>query len=187
LGKIEVVMPTMGEVMRLRKDTYVALVCGQTSWMGLETPMDLSEVTAYQHRPTLTNESTKERANRIAGQDQPYQSGSKKVKEFVKAVYKHLKNYAKDTIAYVKDTTDEKGINKCELDSARFTTKKTENMLANHFQLYNSHDKKNDKEAVETLLVSVSDMLREELKSRTVEGEDQAFASYFPEFMKNER
>ena len=61
----EVTKPKMGEVMQLSKDTYVAVVGGKpdASWTGLEKPMDLSEVTAYQHRPMLTNASTKARAN----------------------------------------------------------------------------------------------------------------------------
>jgi hypothetical protein len=62
-----------------------------------------------------------------------------------------------------------------------------EKMLTNRFQLYDSYDKKNDKEAVEYLLASVSDKLREELKSGTVEGEDRALASYFSEFIEIER
>jgi hypothetical protein len=79
--------------MQLSRDTFVAVVGGKpnANWTGLEMPMDLSEVTAYQHRPMLTNQSTKARANRIAGQDKPYERSSKKMEEFVEAVYKHLK------------------------------------------------------------------------------------------------
>jgi hypothetical protein len=170
----EVTKPKMGEVMQLNKDTYVAVVGGKpnASWTGLETPMDLSEVTAYQHRPTLTNESTKARANRIKGQDKPYESGSKKIKEFVEDVHKHLKDYGMDTIAYVQDPMDKSRMTNCVLDYARFTTKTTKKMLEDRFKLYDSYDKTYDKEAVEYLLASVSDKLRTELKSGTTEGEE---------------
>jgi hypothetical protein len=57
----------------------------------------------------LTNASTKARANRIAGQDKPYEGGSKKIKEFVEEVYKHLQDYGMDTIAFVQDPTDRLG------------------------------------------------------------------------------
>jgi hypothetical protein len=66
------------------------------------TKIDSSDYTTYQHRPMLTNASTKARA-RIAGQEKTYESGSKKLKKFVEKVYRHLKDYGMDTIAYVKD------------------------------------------------------------------------------------
>ena len=65
-----------------------------------------------------------------------------------------------DTIAYVKDPTDDSKMTNCVLDYARFTTKTTEKMLEDRFKLYDSYDKKNDKEAVEYLLASVSEKLR---------------------------
>jgi hypothetical protein len=64
-----------------------------------------------------------------------------------------------ETIAYVKDPTNENMMTNCVLDYARFTTKTMDKMLTNRFQLYDSHDKKNDKEAVEHLLASVSTKL----------------------------
>jgi hypothetical protein len=188
-NKFEVTKPRMGEVMQLSKDTYVAVVGGKPNmdWTGLELPMDLSEVTAYQHRPLLTNASTKARADRIKGLEPKYESGSKKIKEFVEEVFTHLKDYGMDTIAYVQDPTEEKRMTNCVLDYARFTTKTMEKMLAKRFHLYDSYDRKNDKEAVQYLLASVSDKLRTELKSGTVEGEERAFASYFAEFIEIER
>jgi hypothetical protein len=75
----------------------------------------------------------------------------------------------------------------CVIDYARFTTKTTKKMLENRFKLYDSYDKKNDKEAVEYLLASVSNKLRTELKSGTTEREDRAFASFFAEFIEIER
>jgi hypothetical protein len=62
-NKFEVTKPKMGDVMQLNKDTYIVVVGGKPngSWTGVEKPRDLAEVTAYQHRPTLTNESTKTR------------------------------------------------------------------------------------------------------------------------------
>jgi hypothetical protein len=108
----------MGVVMRLNKDFYVAVVGGKPndSWKGLEKPMDLAEMTSYQHRPTLTNESTKANVNRIKGQDNPYESDSKKIKEFVENVYKHLKDYGMDTIAYVPDPMDKNRMTNYVLD-----------------------------------------------------------------------
>jgi hypothetical protein len=127
----EVAKPRMVEVMRLNKDIYVAVVGAKSnaSWTGQEATMDLSEVTACQHRPMLTNESTKARANRIAAQEEPYKSGSKKTKEFVKEVSKHLKDDG--TPSFVPIPTDKSSMTNCVLDYARFATKTTEMILAN--------------------------------------------------------
>jgi hypothetical protein len=156
LNKFEVIKPKMGDVMRLKKDTYVAVVGGKPNaiWTGLEKPMDLAEVTAYQHRATLTKESTQARANRIKGQDKHYQSGSKKIKEFVENVYKHLKDCGMDTIAYVPYPIGKNRMTNCVLDYARFTTKTTKKMIENRFSFLDSYDKANDKESVEYFLAS---------------------------------
>jgi hypothetical protein len=162
--KFEIPKPRTGDEIRL---TVTKHTCGvvvgkpKASWMGLEAPMEPSEVIAYQHWPMPTNESTKAKANRMAGQEKHYEIGSmKKIKELVEEVYKHLKDYGMDTIAYLPDPTDENRMTNCVLGYARLTTKTTKKMmLANRFQLYDSYNRKNDKEAVEVLLASVSDKL----------------------------
>lgn len=113
---------------------------------------------------------------RTKGLEKKFEKGEK-LSDFQKKVWKHLRDYGLDTISYLPDPKDPSKVQTAVLYHARFTGDLDKAIVSckNFRQSFDTWDKKNDYEARQFLLNSLSDTIKEGFE--TFNDDEDSFAA----------
>ena len=152
--------PTMGGLIKVGKDDYMAWTGGQpdTEWLHLEDENPQPK-TVLQYRPSGGN-SIKGYISRTRGLKTKFDKNSE-LEEFVINIFDHLKQSGLDTISYLPDpaqtktdTSDNEMISVVE-HHGKFTLSYTKEEIKKYRERWDTYDKQNDTEATLFLINSL--------------------------------
>ena len=178
-------VPTIGGITLVTKDEWSAWTGGKPNctWTGLDDSVALLEHTSpNQLRPVYVSSAQKGYNFRRTGFKTPFKAANDLI-SFQNVVWDHLKDTGMDSIAYLKDPTDETKMTNVVKSHARYTVQSAKLLAEAQVPLYDKYDRTNDMAARTYLLASLST----ELSNKVTEKLDDAdsFPVVWLQFLKS--
>ena len=175
--------PKFGGIRKVDSKSYGVWVGGEpkADFSGLKDP-DPPTTSATQFRSTSISAQQKAQFYRTTGLDDKF-SRSKNLLVFQQKIWKHMKEFGLDTIAYMVDPADSTNVVTVVSDHGRFTYKegsdKARELQKNH---YDEYDRANSDDAVKFLLNSIDEDLQKQLYQGC--SDDDPFIVYWLRLIK---
>ena len=178
-------VPLIGGITLVTKDEWSAWTGGKPShtWTGLDSSIALLEHTSpNQLRPVYVSAAQKGYKFRRTGHKISFKPSDDSI-SFQNVIWEHLKDTGMDSIAYLRDPTDNAKMTNVIKAHARYTVQSAKLLAEAQVQLYDKYDRTNDMADRTYLLASLST----ELSNKVTEELDDSdsFPVVWLQFLKS--
>ena len=178
-------VPLIGGITLVTKDEWSAWTGGKPNhtWTGLDGSIALLEHTSpNQLRPVYVSAAQKGYNFRRAGHKISFKPSDDLI-SFQNVVWDHLKDTGMDSIAYLKDPTDDTKMTNVIKAHARYTVQSAKLLAETQVQLYDKYDRTNDMAARTYLLASLSTELSNKVTEKL--DDSDSFPVVWLQFLKS--